>query len=337
MSKQTRTDGPLTVARPAAAPQRTDSVAVILGAWEAYLAEQVDEGALAATTVTAYRKGVEKFLDWCAERTVVRVTDDTVRDWKRALRDARYRPATINTWFAGLRALFTWAVGAGRLAHDPTAAVRAERRSSSAGHKRQALTSNEVRRLLVQPDLQKPAGVRDRALLAVMLYTGMRQIELHRANLSDLQTRGGRLVLNVHGKGRQEADEVVVLAGRTAQNALYDWLALRGDKPGPLFTSLSKRTSGGRLSLRSIRELVKGYLRAAGVRGEYKTTHSLRHTAITTAIARGAPLQKVQAMARHANINTTMIYFHEADRLANPAETFIVYDEEPPAEAGDEA
>jgi len=94
---------------------------------------------------------------------------------------------------------------------------------------------------------------------------------------------------------------------------------------GALFTSLSNRGRDERLSLRAIRGIVKAAYKAAGVVGKNKTTHSLRHTAITTAVKRGAPVQKVQAMARHANISTTMIYYHETDRVENPAEEFIQY------------
>ena len=83
---------------------------------------------------------------------------------------------------------------------------------------------------------------------------------------------------------------------------------------------------GQRLSLRSIRRIVKQAYRLAGVRGEGKTSHSLRHTAITSAIRHGAPLPKVQSMARHANLNTTMIYYHEVDRVEDPAEGYVDYE-----------
>mgnify|MGYP001594548589 CR=1 FL=1 len=61
------------------------------------------------------------------------------------------------------------------------------------------------------------------------------------------------------------------------------------------------------------------------IRAYLLTPHSLRHTAITKAVKRGAPVQKGQAMARHANISTTMIYYHETDRVENPAEEYIQY------------
>jgi hypothetical protein len=102
-----------------------------------------------------------------------------------------------------------------------------------------------------------------------------------------------------HSAAQKWVVGVVVLVNGRVENALYDWLTIRGDSPGPLFTSLSDRSNGGRLlSLRELGALVKGYFRAAGIRGN-KTIHSLRHTAIIKAILGGAPKQQVKSMTRH--------------------------------------
>ena len=118
---------------------------------------------------------------------------------------------------------------------------------------------------------------------------------------------------------------MIVIDNPAAAGALHDWLSVRGDQPGSLFLSLSDRSHGARLSLRALRHLIKGYYLAAGVLGKDKTAHSLRHAAISNALRHGAPVQKVAAMARHASIETTMIYFHEIDRLSDPAERYISY------------
>jgi integrase len=86
-----------------------------------------------------------------------------------------------------------------------------------------------------------------------------------------------------------------------------------------------KRKPGSRLSLSALREIVKNYFRAANISGGYKTTHSLRHTAITNAIRNGALPMAVQAMARHKSFDTTLGYYHEVGRLDNPAEDLIEY------------
>lgn len=171
---------------------------------------------------------------------------------------------------------------------------------------------------------QSDANIRDRAYLALRAYTAVRDVELHRADISDLKTRGDRAVLFIQGKGHQSKDDFVVLT-QDAELAVRDWLRVRGSQAGPLFISFSNKTRGGRLSLRAIRGLVKAAYRKAGVIGVEKTSHSLRHSAITNAIVHGAPIEKAQHMARHRDIGTTSIYFHETDRLRAPAEDFIQY------------
>ena len=96
-------------------------------------------------------------------------------------------------------------------------------------------------------------------------------------------------------------------------------------KPEPLFVSFSNRSNGQGLSGGALRLIVKTAYRQAGITSERKTAHSLPHTAITKAIQRGAKPIKVQSMARHKSLDTTMIYYHELDRLEDPAEDYIRY------------
>jgi integrase/recombinase XerD len=294
-------------------------------AWKDSLALQVRAGEIAETTQRTYEIGLEKFLTWADRRKLV--SDEVIREWIADMRGEGRTPATVNTWLAGVRSFFSWAFRNRHLPYNPTNGLKGAKRSgTSQKHKRDALTDREVLRVIGAPDVSTPEGKRDRAILALMAYCGARSVELQRADLADLRTVGGRLVLDVRGKGRQEKDELLVIAHPDAESAVRDWLGERGSAAGPLFVSLSHRSHGARLSLMTIRYIVKSHFKAAGVRGDRKTTHSLRHTAITSAVKHGAPVQKVQTMARHANISTTMIYYHETDRVENPAEAFVNYD-----------
>ena len=294
--------------------------------WLEFLDLQVRAGELSPVTRQTYRIGLNKFLDWVAQRSSV--SDEVIREWIASLRDENRMPMTINTWLAGVRSFFAWAFRNRHLPYNPTTGIHgAKRLGASKQHRRDALTDREVMRVLSMPDLKTAEGKRDAALLTAMAYCAARQSDLQRADLDDLRTTSKHLVLAVRGKGRREKDELLVLAHPDAENAMRDWLVARGDEPGALFVSMSRRSKGARLSLRAIRGIVKQYYKQAGVQGARKTTHSLRHTAITNAVKHNAPIQKVQAMARHANIATTMIYYHETERVENPAEQFICYDE----------
>ena len=108
---------------------------------------------------------------------------------------------------------------------------------------------------------------------------------------------------------------------------LREYLATRGDLPGeaPLFASLSDRNAGGPLTTRSIRGIIKTALRRVNLNDRRLSAHSLRHTAISLSIKGGASLEQAQAMARHTDPKTTLIYFHNAARIENGAERFIEF------------
>ena len=126
------------------------------------------------------------------------------------------------------------------------------------------------------------------------------------------------------GKGHDEKDEYVKLTYETLK-AINDYLGTRKDvKPNdPLFISFSDRSNGSRLKTRSIRDIVKRIFRNVGLNSDRLTTHSLRHSAITFSLLGGATIQEAQQLARHTNINTTMIYAHNLNRLENKAEESI--------------
>jgi integrase/recombinase XerD len=298
----------------------------LIAEWQAALDRRVAAGELAPATRSAYTIGAAKFITWAQTQPLATVTRDTIRDWIAALRTAGHKPGSINTWLSGLRAFYAWALAEHRLTSDPTVGLKgAKRKGTTRQHKRAALTDREVVRVLRQPDTNMPIGIRDKAILALMAYTAARTIEVHRADLADLKSEAGQMVLHVQGKGRDEKDELIVIDNPAAAGALHARLSVRGNQPGPLFVSLSDRSHGARLSLRALRHMIKGYYLAAGVLVKDKTAHSLRHAAISNALRHGAPMQKVAAMARHASIETMMIYFHEIDRLSDPAERYISY------------
>ena len=299
---------------------KADLMGLVQG-WQEALGLRVRAQELKQDTAVTYKRGVMKFLTWLAGK---RPSADIIRVWKAELLSNQIKPASVNIWIAGLRSFFGWLAEAGEIPFDPTQAIRgATRKGTKQRHVRESLTDREVVRLLEQPNRESREGVRDYAMLCVMLYTAARGIELHCADLEDLKTMDGALVLSVQGKGHDEKDDFLVLSAE-AESALRDWLAVRRQEGGALFTSCSNQSRGGRLSRRAMRGIVKGYFESAGITGN-KTMHSLRHTAITSAIRHAAPIQKVKGMSRHASLDTLMIYYHEVDRLSDPAERYISY------------
>ena len=292
--------------------------------WHDALDLRTRSGELSQTTVTGYKKGMQKFTDWMQAEHPASISPDTIRHWQAYMLES-YQKRSVNTWLSGVRSFFVWCLDARLIAYSPTATVKgASRKGETQIHRKNPLTNAEVRRLMAMPDTKTAQGARDNAILHLFLYAAMRQVEINRANLSDWQTIGTQQVIYYQGKGHDEADDYKVILD-PVEDAVQLWLSYRGNKPGALFTSLSDRSQGERLSLRAIRNLIKDHMRKAGIDDPKKTTHSLRHTAITNAIVNGATLRQVQVLAGHASANTTSIYIHNVDRLTNPGEKFIDY------------
>ena len=143
--------------------------------------------------------------------------------------------------------------------------------------------------------------------------------------MKDLRTKDDRLVLEVQGKGSHEADRIAVIP-KAQERVVRSWAMARKKLPGDaLFCSVAPQNAGDRLSTRAIRGMVKSRYQEAGVVGNRKTTHSLRHSAVTNAIRHGAAPLQVQAMTGHGSFDTTLGYFHAESRTANPAEDLIHY------------
>ena len=293
--------------------------------WLTYC-KDADDASIA--TVTAYQKGMEVFTSWLQEDGNGRVvTPATVIRFKAHLQEG-YSAQTVNLRLSAVRSFFRYMVITERLPVSPAEAVKGAKRPNSKQHKRDALSNGEVLAVLETCD-DSLVGARDRAVLTLMAFCALRVIEVHRADIGNLRTKDDRLILKVQRKGRREADDVVVIP-RSQELAIRTWLAERiafadhGERD-PLFISLSNRSQGGRLSTRAIRGMVKARYRQAGVVGNRKTSHSLRHSAITNAIRHGGTPLQVQALAGHSSFDTTLGYFHAEARTANPAEDLISY------------
>lgn len=275
-------------------------------------------------TLDSYRRGFYRFTKWLAENEISSPNSRDVAQY-RADMLAAYSNQTVNLSLTAVRSFYRYLVSVGATPYSIASDVKGTKRANANQHKRSELSAGEVLDVLATCD-DTPQGLRDKAIITLMAYCGLRTIEIQRANLTDLKVNG-RMVLWVWGKGHKEADEFVVIP-REQERIIRAWLAERaklGNAEPALFISLSRRNQGERLSTRAIRNLVIDKYRKAGIYDDTKTTHSLRHSAITSAIRHGATPMQVQAMARHSSFNTTLGYIHEVNRLDAPAEDLVEY------------
>ena len=288
----------------------------IIGKWMASLD-------LASGTKETYLSGFKAFC-WFVRSTSLdfdELTRDDVKSFKEYLVDEKkLKPATVSGYLASVRSFYAYSEDNGieNIAH------RVKGVTDSRSFKKEPLTPDQAQRLLASIDRSTEKGMRDFAILNLMLRTGLRDIEIVRANCKDIQTKAGVDVLYVQGKGRASKDSFVVLTPK-ALSPITTYLEKRGNvnELDPLFASVSSRNAGERLTVRSISRIAKSALRAIGIDDERYTAHSLRHTAITFSLLGGATERDAQQMARHANITTTMLYSHDIDRIKHAAEREI--------------
>lgn len=290
--------------------------------YESYLKEEL----YTTGSQTTYAKEVKRFLSWLEENPQA-IGRETFLRYREYLQ-AKYSPSSVNLAMVGIRKYLNWLLDIGEIPNNPALGVKGIRqRGRGKAHKKDALTPGEARRLLGLIPSDSAVNARDRALIGAMLYGGLRTIEARRALIGHYKTKQDRRVLFLQGKGKSEAGEFIVIVPEL-EEILSAWLAYhpRGSEPGaPLFCSLSRRSYGEPLSSSAIRRMVKDHFRAAGIRDISKSTHSLRHSAISAVIRGGGTLLQAQRFARHESPETTQIYIHESDRLENPPELLIQY------------
>jgi site-specific recombinase XerD len=175
------------------------------------------------------------------------------------------------------------------------------------------LNIDEIKRLLDAVKTDDDAGLRDKAIIALLFSSGLRVSELVSLNRDHINLV--RREFTVRGKGQKDRPVFVSLE---AAEAVQDYLAVRGDSLPPLFIRYGGHevidTSGDfkRLTPRSIQRIVAHYTRMAGIT-KHVSPHTLRHSFATTLIGNGADIRSVQAMLGHSNISTTQIYTHVTD------------------------
>ena len=271
-------------------------------------------------TVQTYRRAIGQFMKYLALNGITQPTREDVIAFREELK-ADHKPSTIQNYVTAVRLFFQWTAQANLY---PDIAQHIKGAKLTKEHKKDYLTSSQVKHLLADMEKDTVQGRRDYAIFSLMVTGGLRDIEVHRANIEDLRTLGDNTVLYLQGKGREERAEYVKIPAQV-EKAIRASLADRKDAKGnqPLFISLSNNSKGDRITTRSISGIVKANLVRAGYDSDRLTAHSLRHTAVTLSLLGGMKLEEVQQFARHSNISTTQIYAHNLERAKNPCENTI--------------
>ena len=292
-----------------------------------------------AAVVNPIRQDIISYRQWLtAEHEAIALDPGSVNGWTYRT-DATgntlkivCKPNTVAQYLRSVCQFFRW-TAANNLYPDIAANIHAPKVKNET-HRKAYLNAKEV--LTIEESIAERAQERQQAaqeaqkdtagrmqrsteqgkrlysmyLLAV--NAGLRTVEISRANIKDLETKGGQTWLYIWGKGRTEADQKKPIAPEVAA-AVKDYLQSRTDHPttaSPLFVSTGNRSGGKRIAATTISTMLKRAMQEAGFDSERITAHSLRHTAGTAVQEVTGDIYKTQKYMRHSNPATTEIYLH---------------------------
>lgn len=271
-------------------------------------------------TIATYTRAIKQFFKYLAENDIKEPDRDTVIAYRDHLKQD-HKPTTVQSYLAAVKLFFQWTNQEGLY---PNIAERVKGAKLDTDHKKDYLTTKQVAKLLKAIDTSSLKGLRDYALILLMVTTGLRTISIIRANIEDIRIAGNDTALYYQGKGHEEKADYVKLA-EPVEEAIRAYLAARGDRnpKAPLFSSIANRNNGERMTTRSISRTAKERLIAVGLDSDRLTAHSLRHTAATLNLLNGGSVEETQQLLGHKNINTTLIYSHALERAKNNSEKRI--------------
>jgi integrase/recombinase XerC len=267
---------------------------------------------LSPYTLENYKRDIERFNRFLKsqgnDRLEIRwkkVNRSMIRQYLGELNKAPLSKSSIARALSSLRSFFRFLCREEFISSNPFASVVSPRRAKTLP---KFLDVATMRKLLEAPGGIDLISLRDRAILEVLYSTGMRVGELVSLNLSALDLIGE--VVRVKGKGKKER---LAALGRHALTALNGYLESRGVNPvarqkgGDVILFINK--NGGRLTARSIREIINKYVKQTAIEQKI-SPHSLRHSFATHMLDAGADLRSVQELLGHSSLSTTQIYTH---------------------------
>jgi site-specific recombinase XerC len=270
-------------------------------------------------TRRAYARAAADFLAWCAGAGVTSITAVQplhVAAWIERQTQTSSAP-TVKQQLAAIRHLFDWLVTGQIVPHNPAASVRGPSHTTKKG-KTPVLDASEARQLLDSIDVTTPIGLRDRALIALMVFSFARVGAALAMRVEDVYVQQRRLWVRLREKGGKRHEMPCHHTLEAYLHAYLDGTGIGGDSKGPLFRTIARGTgqlSGTPLPQANAYAMVRRRALAAGI-GTAIGNHTFRATGITAYLKNGGTLENAAAMANHASTRTTQLYDRRRDELS---------------------
>lgn len=264
------------------------------------------ERGLAKNTLESYGRDLHQYLGYLQEKknlSLTNTTQATVIGYLLQLQARGKATATLSRSLAAIKSYYHYMARENRIERDPTVNLDAPKQEKRLPR---VLSVTEVERLLEQPDIKNPVGIRDRAMLEVLYATGLRVSELVSLKVEDINLDTG--YIKCYGKGSKERivpiGSVAIKFLKLYQDHARKFLASR-----LMENTLFLNHHGKGLTRQGFWKIIKKYADNLDILTDI-TPHTLRHSFATHLLENGADLRSVQEMLGHADIATTQIYTH---------------------------
>lgn len=266
------------------------------------------------TTKDTYRKALIEFSKWLGDTSPLGLNSSDIQRYKDYITSKNLSSSSVSAYLTAIRRFYDYLENLGQIKENPAKRVKGGARPKR--HSTKAITKTDVKRLFESIDRSSPLGLRDSAILNLMVRCGLSEIEIVRADVGDIKTRGKHKIIYVQGKNKDSKDAFVALPAE-ARAELENYLEDRGESEDnePLFWGIGNRAIKDRISTRAIRSRINHYFDKLGLKQKGITPYSLRHTAVMLAIESGATVSEVMQMLHIKTVSTALVYFEEAKEL----------------------
>ena len=270
-------------------------------------------------TRRAYARAAGDFLAWCAGAGVTSITAVQplhVAAWIELQTQSHASP-TVKQRLAAIRHLFDWLVTGQIVPHNPAASVRGPSHTVKKG-RTPVLDASEARQLLDSIDVTTPIGLRDRALIALMVFSFARVGAALAMRVDDVYVQQRRLWIRLREKGGKRHEMPCHHTLEAYLHAYLEGTGIANEPKGPLFRTIARGTN--QLSARALPQanayaMVRRRALAAGI-GTAIGNHTFRATGITAYLKNGGTLENAATMANHASTRTTQLYDRRHDDVS---------------------
>ena len=257
-------------------------------------------------SVYTYKVGLKNFVEYLKERDITMPTREDIIAYREHLMET-LKPTTANSYMIAVRNLYSYLEYQG-ITKNITKNIKGVNVGTE--HKREPLTQEQCKLVL-----SNAKDIREKVMFLLATTCGIRANELVNIRLEDFKVKQDKVCLYLLGKARDYKQDFVIVSNDVFE-LIKEYINLY-HITDYLFTSTSNNNTGGKVTTKTIRLIIKNMFKRVGIVGDEYSCHSCRHSFATLSIQNGMDIREVSQALRHKSIQTSMIYLHDIERINN--------------------